>query len=141
MNITHRHFAALAFSAIAIFLAIYTWLPARDDLQRAEAKVSNIVSQPNTWYEVEITTSTGIRISCRTRRGWPLVGPNRCPLEKFEHLQGQSLTVMHDGKRPYEVTAGKEMVVDFSAHRKAQMVALVLSVLMLAMAVYVWRRK
>lgn len=141
MSTMPRRFASIVFAAIAIFLVIYTWLPARDGLQHSEAKVSNIISQPNTWYEVEITTSTGIRLGCRTRRGWPLFGPNRCPLEKFERLQGRNLAVMHDSKRPYEITAGSEMVIDYAAHRKAQIVALVVAVLMLAMAAFVWKRK
>jgi hypothetical protein len=141
MTITSRPIASLVFATIAIFLVIYTWLPARDSLKRGEAKVTNIVSQPNTWYEVEFTTSNGTRITCRARRGWPLAGPNRCPLEKFEHLLGQSVAVMHDGKHPYEITAGNEMVIDYSAHRKAQTIAIVFAGLMLAMAFLVWRRK
>lgn len=48
MTITSRHISSLVFISIAIFLLIYTWLPARDSLQRDEARVSNIVSQPNT---------------------------------------------------------------------------------------------
>ncbi len=48
---------------------------------------------------------------------------------------------MHDGKRPYEVTAGNETIIDYSAHRKAQIIAIVLAGLMLAMAAFVWRRK
>jgi hypothetical protein len=138
---TPRLFASSVFAAIAIFLVIYTWLPARNSLQREEAKVTNIISKSNTWHEVEIITSNGTRITCRTRRGWPLAGPNSCPLEKFEHLLGGSVTVMHDGKRPYEVTAGKEIVIDYSAHQKAQIIATVLAGLMLAMAALVWKRK
>lgn len=141
MTITSRLIPSLVFATIAIFLVIYTWLPARDSLQRDEARVSNIVSQPNTWYEVELTTSSGTRITCRARRGWPLVGPNRCPLEKFERLLGQSVAVMHDRNHPYEITAGSEIVIDYSAHRKTQMIAIVLAGLMLAMAFLAWRRK
>jgi hypothetical protein len=141
MSNAPRLFATLVFAVIAIFLVIYTWLPARDSLQRDEAKVTNIIPQSNTWYEVEITTSNGTRITCSARRGWPLAGPNRCPLEKFERLLGQSASVMHDGKRPYQIMAGKEMVIDYSVHRKAQIIAIVLAGLMLVMAVFVWRRK
>jgi len=141
MTVAPRLFASILFAAIAIFLVVYTWLPARNSLQREEAKVVNIIHQSNTWYEVEIITSNGSQITCKTRRGWPLFGPNRCPLEKFEHFLGKSITVMHDGKRPYEVTSGDEMIIDYSAHRKVQIIAIVLAVLMLAMAVFVWRRK
>lgn len=141
MSNTPRVFASLIFFVIAIFLVIYTWLPARDSLQRGEAKVTNIISQPNTWYEVEITTSNSARITCRARRGWPLAGPSRCPLEIFERLLGQDVSVMHDGKRPYEIKAGNETVIDYSAHRKAQIIAIALAGLMLIMAVLVWRRR
>ena len=140
MNNARRLFATLVFAVIAIFLVTYTWLPARNDLQRDEATVTSIIPQSNTWYEVAITTSSGTRITCRARRGWPMAGPNRCPLEKFERLLGQSVAVMHDGTHPYEITDGKEMVIDYSAHRKAQILAIVLAGLMLILAVLVWRR-
>jgi len=45
MTITSRLISSLVFVTIAIFLVIYTWLPARDSLQRDEARISNIVSQ------------------------------------------------------------------------------------------------
>ena len=141
MTDTPRLFASTVFVAIAIFLVLYTWLPARNSLQREEAKVINIIPQTNTWYKVEIITANGSQITCRTRRGWPLFGPSKCPLEKFEHFLDRNITVMHDGKRPYEVTSGKEMVIDYSAHRQAQTIAIVLAVLMLAMAFLVWKRK
>jgi len=48
---------------------------------------------------------------------------------------------MHDGRRPYEVVAGNEMIVDYSAHRRAQAIAVALAGLTLAMAVLVWRRR
>lgn len=141
MNSNLRLFTSLIFAAISIFLVIYTWLPARDSLQRSEAKIGNIVSLPNTWYEVEITTASGTRISCRSRRGWPLAGPSRCPIEKFERLLGQDVVVLHDGKQPFEITSGSDLVIDYAAHRKAQMIAILLAGLMLAMALMVWRRK
>lgn len=138
---TSRLFTSLIFAAIAFFLVIYTWLPARDSLRREETKVTQIISQPNTWYEVEIITLSGARINCRTRRGWPLFGPSRCPLEKFENLLGQTVNIMHDGKHPYEVTTGNQMVIEYSAHRQTSLIAFVLAGLMLALALLVWRRK
>lgn len=141
MNNTTRLFASIVFIAISIFLVFYTWLPARDSLQREEAKITNIISLANTWYEVEITTSNGNRIACRTRHGWPLLGPNRCPLEKLQDLQGQNMTVAHDGKRPYEIMVDNKMVIDFNAHRKAQITALAFAGLMLSMAILVWKLK
>ncbi|MDP3537499.1 MAG: hypothetical protein Q8S26_02215 [Azonexus sp.] len=134
-----RRLASLVFVAIAVFLVIYTWLPARDGLRYEEAQVSNIIPRSNTWYEVELTTSTGTRLSCRTRHGWPLLGPSRCPLERFEQLQGQRVTVLHDGQHTYEVKSANELVVDYAAHRRAQIIAIVIAVLMLAMAFADWR--
>ena len=63
MSNAHRLFATLVFAVIAIFLVTYTWLPARNGLQRDEATVTSIIPQSNTWYEVAITTSNGIRIT------------------------------------------------------------------------------
>jgi hypothetical protein len=141
MSNAPRLFATLVFVVIAIFLVTYTWLSARNGLQRDEATVTSIIPQSNTWYEVVIITSNGTRITCRARHGWPLAGPNRCPLEKFERLLGRSVSVLHNGKRPYEITYGKETVIDYSAHRKAQIIAIVLAGLMLVMAVFVWGQK
>jgi hypothetical protein len=138
---TPRIFASSIFVAIAIFLVSYTWLPARHNLQNEEGKVTNIVSRPNTWYEVEIITSSGARVTCRARRGWPIIGPSRCPLEKFENLLGQTVSVLHDKNHPYEVKERNTMVIDFSAHRKAHTTSIILAVLMLAMAIFVWRGK
>ena len=70
MSNAARRFATLVFALIAIFLTVYTWLPSRDSLERAEARVTGIAAQANTWHEVEITTSDGTRLTCRTRRGW-----------------------------------------------------------------------
>jgi hypothetical protein len=141
MSNAARRFATLVFALIAIFLTVYTWLPSRDSLERAEARVTGIAAQANTWHEVEITTSDGTRLTCRTRRGWPLIGPSLCPLEKFEALRGQGVSVAHDGRRPYEVVAGSQVIVDYSAHRRTQAIAITLAGLMLAMAVLVWRRR
>ena len=136
-----RIFFSLILVGISIFLLIYTWVPAHDNLLREEGRITNIISRPNTWYEVEIVTSSGVRVSCRTRRGWPLIGPSRCPLEKFEQYLGQSVTLGYDGKRPYEVLAGNEIVMNYSSHRQAQLIAVVISVMMLALSFLVWRRK
>lgn len=135
----------LAFSiilaAIAIFLIGHTWVPARGSRREEDGKVSNINAQPNTWFKVEITTTSGKRIACRARRGWPLLGPNRCPLEKFEHIKGKTITVLHDGKRPYEVMIEGRTILSYADHRQAQTFALSISGLLLAMAWSIWKRK
>jgi len=137
-----RIFASTIFTAIAIFLISYTWLPARANLQDEKGKVTNIFSQANTWYEVEIITTSGTRVTCRARHGWPLIGPSRCPLEKFENLLGQTVNVLHDKKHPYEVTdSSSNMIIEYSAHRKTHTISIVLAALMLVMAFLVWRRK
>jgi hypothetical protein len=140
VNNTTRLFASLIFTAIAAFLVIYSWVPARHHLQREEGRVSHIIPQPNTWFEAEIITSSGIRLTCRARRGWPLVGPDRCPVEKLERSLGLPITVTHDGKRPYEVSIGRQIVIDYAAHRQIQMLAIILAGLLLLMAAWVWRR-
>jgi len=140
MSHAPRLFASFVFAAIALFLVSYTWLPERDSLRSEPGKISRILAQPNTWYEVEITAASGVRVSCRTRRGWPLAGPSRCPLEAFESHLGQSVTVLHDGSRPYEVTADGRMLLAYSAHRQARMIGWAGAGLMLIMALAVWRR-
>ena len=132
-----QHFAAAVLAAIAVFLALYTWLPSRDGLQLDAAVVSAITPQRNTWFEVALTTSSGKRITCRTRRGWPLLGPSRCPLAAFETLLGQRVSVLHDDQRAFEVRAGSQIVVDYWAHRKQQTIALVLAGLLLVTALRV----
>jgi hypothetical protein len=141
MSEAPRLFGSIVFAAIAIILLFYTWLPARDGLQLGEARITNIVSQTNTWYEVRFTTSEGTRITCRARRDWPLVGPSRCPLDRLERLIGHDVSIMHDGKHPFEVTAGSVVVIDYSAHRRAQMIAFALAGLMLVLVVLAWRRR
>lgn len=141
MTTAPRFFAALTFVAIAIFLVGYSWVPARDGLQIEAGQISQINPRPNTWYEVEILASSGARLTCRARRGWPALGPDRCPIEKFEACQGCAVTVVHDGKRPYEVIIGDQLVMAYSSHRQAQAIAIVLAALMLAMACRVWRRQ
>lgn len=132
-----QHFAAAVLAAIAVFLALYTWLPSRDGLQLDAAVVSAITPQRNTWFEVALTTSSGKRITCRARRGWPLLGSSRCPLAAYETLLGQSVSVLHDGRRAYEVRTGSQIVVDYWAHRKQQTIALVLAGLLLMTALRV----
>jgi hypothetical protein len=136
-----RRLAALIFASIAIFLVIYTWLPARTSLQTDEARVERVEARPNTWFEVELITASGARITCPGRSGWPLLGPSRCPIAEFQRLLGQTVTMLHDGRRPYEVIVGPDKVVDYSASRKSQIIALALAGLMLVLAVLVWRRK
>jgi hypothetical protein len=140
MTLTARLLASLIFAAIAIFLVGYTWLPARANLQRESGKITQIIAQPNTWYEVEIITASSVRLTCRTRRGWPLFGPSRCPLEAFESYLGQTADILHDGKRPFELVVAGRRVIDYAAHRQAQALAIVLAGLMLAMALWVFRR-
>jgi len=91
MTNSTRLLPSLGFTAIALFLATYNWAPARDQLQREQGVVARISPQINTWYEIEITTASGASVTCRTRRGWPLFGPERCPLEKFERIAVGSL--------------------------------------------------
>ena len=136
-----RLFASFVFVAIAVVLVVVTWLPARDSLQVDQARVTRITPQPNTWHEAEFTTEKGGRIVCRGRYGWPLLGPARCPIGKFQGVLGQRVTVLHDGKRPYEVMTATEKLLDYSASRKAQVIAAVLAALMLILAGLVWSRK
>lgn len=140
MTLTTRLLTSLVFAAIAVFLVGYTWLPARASLQREVGRIAQIIPQPNTWHEVEIITASGVRLTCRTRRGWPLFGPNRCPLEAFERYLGQTADILHDGKRPFELVVAGQRVIDYAAHRQARTLALVLAFLMLAMAFWVFRR-
>lgn len=140
MTISARFFASLTLTAIAAFLIFYTWVPSSGSLKHEEGQVTNIISRPNTWYEVEIITSSGARVSCRARRGWPLLGPSRCPLEKFEQFRGQPLVVRHDGKRPYQVSAGSESIIAYSAYRQAQFIAVAISLIMMVSAFWLWKR-
>lgn len=140
MTFTVRLIASIVFSGMAAFLVVYTWVPARGSLQVEASRVTRIAAQTNTWYEVDITTESGQRLTCRGRYGWPLLGPARCPIGKFQGVLGQRVAVLHDGKRPYEVMTATEKLLDYSASRKAQVIAAVLAAVMLILAALVWRR-
>lgn len=133
-------FASSVFVAIALWLVAYTWVPARHTLHREQGEVLQILPQANTWHEVVIQTASGVRITCRGRRGWPLLGPNLCPLEDFEGLLGRTVSVWHDQRQPYEVRDDQRVVLAYTAHRQAQGLAGALALAVLAMAALVWRR-
>jgi hypothetical protein len=144
MTHTARLIVSIVFTAIALFLVTYTWVPSRDSLRSEEGKVSNVMPRPNTWYEVEVMTDSGARLSCRTRRGWvpeAINWANRCPLGQLESVMGQAITVLHDGARPYEVRRGDKIILSYGAHRQAQVTGMILALLMLAMVAWVWRRR
>ena len=141
MDKNARYFASVTLAVIAVVLIAYTWVPARSSLRSEDGQVTNIVSRPNTWFEVEITMVSGAKVSCRTRRGWPLFGPQRCPLEKLEPLLGRPIVVTHDGSHPYEVKSAGLSIMDFSAHRWSQLIGFTLGILLLAAAYWVQRRK
>jgi hypothetical protein len=141
MHQNHRFFAAIVFVAIALFLAVYTWVPSRYDLQSSEGQIVGIYPQKNTWYEVEMITSGRVRLICRGRYGWPLIGPNSCPLEKFQVLQGQTITLLHDNMRPYEVTLNGKIILNYDTSKNTQRIGIMLAFLMLLMAFYVWKRE
>lgn len=140
MTLATRIFASLAFAGSATVLIATTWLPLEGSLRRGEATLAGIVAQSNTWHEVQLITTDGIRLACRGRHGWPLLGPDRCPLDKFGRATGQTLSVLHDGKRPLAVTAGKDVIVDLAAQQKARLVAFAIALMLLLMAALVWRK-
>jgi hypothetical protein len=141
MNSTAQLFTSLTFFSIALFLLVYTWVPSKDTLQLHEATISTIIPKANTWYEIQIITSDGAPIICKTRRDWPLFGPSRCPLEKIELLIGQKVSILDNGKQVFEMKFGNEMIIDYSAHRKGQKIGFMLSIFMVIMSILVWKYK
>lgn len=136
-----RIFASAIFAGIAIVLVIQTRVPPRGGLRAAEGAVTSIRAARNTWYEVEISTADGARLTCRGRRGGPAIGPSRCPIEAFEQVLGARVSVLHDGQRPFEVKRGGEVILGYSAHRRGQTMGIALAGLMFAGAVGVWVRR
>jgi len=134
-------FSVVVFTAIALFLISYTWVPSRDSLRLEEGQITRILPQANTWYEVEIITSSKKKLICRGRKGWPPVALNRCPLDKFFALQGQTVTLLHDTKRPYEVRYHGNRVMEYSVFQNTHRIGIVLALLMLLLVFYVWKRK
>jgi len=132
---------SVTFAAIAIYLAYATWVPGRDGMRNEPGTVIDIALRPNTWREVTIVTAGGARLTCRGRPGWPLAGPNRCPIERFETLVGRTVHVLHDGGHAYEVMAEGQAVVSYADQRTAQVIGGVLAALMLAMSARIgWRK-
>lgn len=133
--------AAAVFAGIAVFLLITTWVPGRGSLRQEAGRVIAVTPQANTWHEVGFVTDGGAALSCRSRRGWPALGAGRCPLDAFEALRGQTVQILHDGRRPYEVVSGSRVVLALGDHRAVQFAGLAGAVLMLGMAVAAWRRQ
>lgn len=141
MKSTPQIFASITFFSIAIFLLIYTWVPAKESLQSHEATINAIVPGANTWYEIHIVTSEGTLLQCKTRRGWPLIGPSRCPLEKIEPLIGQKVTILDNGKQIFDMKFGNDTIIDYTSHQKSKYIGIFLSLLMLTMTTFIWRKK
>lgn len=136
-----RIFASATFAGIAIVLASQTWVPPRGGLRADEGAVTSVRAARNTWYEVEISTADGARLTCRGRRGGPAIGPSRCPIDAFEQELGKRVSVFHDGQRPFEVKRGDEVILAYAAHRRGQVIGIALAGLTLVGAVLTWVRR
>jgi len=136
-----RIFASAVFVAIAVFLVARTRVPPRVSLRQSDGVIASVRTLRNAWSEVEIMTTDGAHLRCKGRRGWPAVGASRCPIEVFERALGNRVVVAHDGRRPYEVKSGDEVILPYSAHRRAQRIGRVLAAMMLVGSGLVWWRR
>ena len=133
-------FAALVFIAIGVFLLAYSWPPGRGSLQEDQARIIRIIPHQATRYNVELRTPEGVELSCveNALNGWPPSAINRCPIEKFKPLVGQTVMVLHDGKHIYEVKTKDEIVLSYDVFRGFQLMIVLVALVMVGIAVVVW---
>ncbi len=141
MNRTYTLLASLVFVAIALVLIVYSWVPNRRGLKKEQAKITAVIRQPGTLYKVEMVTKSGALISCLGRRQWPPALINRCPIEKFKRLVGQNVTVLHNGKHPYEVKENGKFILTLGVFRWFQFFMVLVALMMLCIAAFVLRRE
>ena len=139
MNQSTRIFVSLIFAGIALFMLNTSCVPNRQSLKQDSAKVTQIIPKKNTWYEVEILTTSGTKLTCKGKRGGPAMGPDRCPIEKFEALIDKTVHVSYKNHSPYEVKLGGMTIIDYEAFQKSQKVAIFIAGLMSVMAIGVWK--
>jgi hypothetical protein len=126
--------AFLFFIGLAFFLVIYGWIPSKSSLHRENAKLVNVEKKGTSRYEAMFKTETGLSIACTGKistRGWA----NTCPVNKLMNLQESQITVLHDGKRPYEIVSDDEIVLVYRRYRESQLITFFLAVFSLACAV------
>ena len=135
-------FAALIFIAIGGILILYSWPPSRAALQEDQAQIIRIVSRPATRYNVELQTTDGRVLTCveNALDRWPPRAINRCPIEQFKPLVGQSVKVLHDGAHIYEVESDHEKVLSYAVFRRFQIGMDLMALLMIGIGITAWRR-
>lgn len=141
MNSQTRIFASSMFVLVAIVLMVSTGVPSRAGLKQETGKITQIISKPATWYEVEIITASGVRLSCKTKRENYSLRSKMCPLELLELNQGKTVEVQYKKTTPYQLSLNKQFIIDYSAFKKMQMLGVLGAVLMLFMAAGVWKIK
>lgn len=130
------------YSAIAVTLIIYSWVPAKSALQQAQARIVSIVPYPATRYDTRFITADGQQLSCVAKglRGWPPAPVNRCPIETLAAPVGETVTVLHDGQAVYEVRQGQQVLLSYSAFRWVQLGLLIVTLFMVGVAVHSWHK-
>ncbi len=88
--------ASLVFVLVGAILIVYGWLPRYGSLRESEARVIRTVPHPATRYHVELRTPEGLLLACveNSLDQWPPAAINRCPIEKFKPLVGQTVKVL-----------------------------------------------
>ncbi len=142
MNNQGRLLVLIVFSAIAITLVVYGWVPARSSLQQDQARIVAIMPHPGTRYNAIFVTGDGRRLTCieNTLREWPPALLNRCPVDTFAAHLGEPVTVLHDGHVVYAVRRGQQVLLPYSAFRWVQGVLLIVALIMVAVSVHYWIR-
>jgi hypothetical protein len=121
------------FLALAAFLAVYGWVPPRRSLVREKGAVTSVTKQSNTRYEALIVTEKGRTISCSGGLAWHSWA-NTCPIKQLQDIEGDEVTVLHDGRKPYEIASDDGPVLAYREFREAQATTLFLALLSVACA-------
>jgi hypothetical protein len=121
------------FFALAVFLAVYGWVPSRRSLIREKGTVTSITKQSSKRYEAFVVTEKGTTISCSGGLAWHSWA-NTCPIKQLQDIEGDEVIVLHDGKRPYEITSDDGSVLAYREFREAQATTLFLALVSVACA-------
>lgn len=127
------------FCAIAVFLIVYTWVPAPQALTREQGAIQDVISQPNTWYEARIVTDSGVMLTCRARKN-PLAWAQRCPIEELERRIGTRVSVGYTSQTLYVIESNGVQLLGFDNYRSAQVTAIGIALLLIVMAYIALRR-
>lgn len=125
--------AFMIFMVAAGLLVVYGWMPSRGSLTQEKGTVTSVTKQSNSRYEALIVTEKGAILSCTGGLAWHSWA-DTCPIKQLQNFEGDRVTVVHDGKRPYEIISEDGPVLAYRAFHESQLTMLFLALFSVACA-------